>query len=381
MSSLQKPTIMDIAELLIKSGCPILFLGDPGVGKTSVMAALAKANGWDFEAFIASIRTPEELSGTMYVADGQLKTSIPAWVSRFTEDKTGVFFIDELTTCAPTMQAGLLRIINEGIIGDYEMPKSVYRVAACNGDNVSGTNTLSHPLANRFVHYNWTLNADQWANGRVTNFSEVTRRPLPYNENWRDGKWEYVALVSEFIKTNPQQLHKMPENEGFDGLAWASPRSWDMAIDILAVTHEFTLQPKDSEDGYYAYLQDLRATFLRGCIGKEAAAEFMQWVRARDLPKITDIVENSSTFDLKSLRPDVISIVMKGIIGYADSNPEKWEKFGQIFKRLYEEKIAAPMVVYLMPQLNATLRKHGKNLSDKPELYNYAAKVILEMSR
>lgn len=381
MAIAQKPTIMDIAELLIKSGCPILFMGDPGVGKTSVMGALAKANDWDFEAFIASIRTPEELSGTMYVGDGQLKTSVPSWVAKFTDQKTGVFFIDELTTCAPTMQAALLRIINEGVIGDYTMPKTVYRVAACNGDNVSGTNTLSHPLANRFVHYNWSLNPDQWANGIVTNFSEVTRNPLPYDPNWKSKRFEYVALVSEFIKSNPTMLHKMPESEGFEGLAWASPRSWEMAIDMLAVTYLFEQANKEDEDGQYAMLHTLRRTFIEGTVGKEASDMFFAWMAERNLPKIADVVRQHDTFDFKSLRADVINVILKGVIGYTDSNPEDFKKSANIFRRVYEEKISPSVVVHMLPQLNSVIKKKGKNLSDHPELYQYSKDVIMQLNK
>src|SRR5262245_62386462 len=95
--------------------------------------------GWPCEVVIASIREPSDFAGLpVVVADGGVRFAPPRWARRLHGAGRGVLFLDEISTAPPAVQAALLRVVLERVVGDLELPAAVAVVAAANPPEAGG---------------------------------------------------------------------------------------------------------------------------------------------------------------------------------------------------------------------------------------------------
>ncbi len=111
---------------------PVLLWGAPGTGKTSTIRAMAEVMGWPCETVIASIREPSDFAGLPVVIGDGVRFAPPGWARRLAEAGRGLLFLDELSTAPPAVQAALLRVVLERVVGDREPPADVRVGAAAN---------------------------------------------------------------------------------------------------------------------------------------------------------------------------------------------------------------------------------------------------------
>ena len=111
---------------------PVLLWGAPGTGKTSAIRAMAQTMGLPCETVIASIREPSDFAGLPIVVGDGVRFAPPAWARRLAEAGHGLLFLDELSTAPPAVQAALLRVVLERVVGDLTLPDAVAVVAAAN---------------------------------------------------------------------------------------------------------------------------------------------------------------------------------------------------------------------------------------------------------
>src|SRR5581483_4951918 len=145
---------------------PVLLWGAPGTGKTSAIRAMAEVMGLPCEPVIASIRAPSDFAGLPIVVGGEVRFAPPAWARRLAEAGRGLLFLDELSTAPPAVQAALLRVVLERVVGDLELPAEVAVVAAANPPEQAADGwDLSAPLANRLCHLSWDVDPRAVADG------------------------------------------------------------------------------------------------------------------------------------------------------------------------------------------------------------------------
>src|SRR5258708_11689523 len=170
-SVIETAIVTEALALAISAGVPVVLWGSPGTGKTSVGRALAEDLDWPLEVVIGSIREPADFAGMPIVVNGGVRMAPPAWAIRLAESGVGLLFLDELTTSPPAVQAAMLRVVLERVVGDLALPPGVRVVAAANPPEEAAEGwDLAPALANRLVHLDWPVNARAVANGLAVGF-------------------------------------------------------------------------------------------------------------------------------------------------------------------------------------------------------------------
>ena len=161
--------------LAMAARVPALLWGAPGTGKSSVVRAVAQGLGWPCQVVIASIREPSDFAGLPVVSGSGVRFAPPTWATDLAAAGHGVLFLDEISTAPPAVQAALLRVVLERTVGDLRLPDDVVVVAAANPPEQAADGwDLSAPLANRFCHLDWSIDAVEVAEGFTVGFTVAT---------------------------------------------------------------------------------------------------------------------------------------------------------------------------------------------------------------
>lgn len=299
-----------------RMGLPVLIWGDPGVGKTSRIKQIARSCGLHPEVIIASIRTPEDFLGLPVPekqADGSMAVRYvpPAWARAAEAAKDGaVVVIDEATTCAPTVQAALLRVVNEGVVGDFQLGPHVRFVLAANPVEIAaGGFDLAPPLANRFGHLSYdNPNVDTWTTWLLSDGGDedhtaaagtAAKIEKMVAKLWPSAFAKAKGNVAGFLKSKADMLMKMPKDQDPNASkAWPSPRSWEMATRAIAACEVHGLGEVDSDQMIAAF------------VGNGIAAEFLNYQLQNDLPDPAEVLDGKTKWSHDPRRPDRTQAVM-----------------------------------------------------------------------
>jgi len=300
-------------------GVPVMIWSNPGMGKTSTVEFLGKQLGVYTECRSGNKSDPVDFSGIPHmVGEGENKTvrySLPQYAKNLTSNPDGILFLDELTTCTPVIQVALLSIIQDCKFGDFEIPKSVFRVAAGNYNNLTGTHTMSLALMNRFCHIHYNMDIDFFRDGFVSGWQNFEMPKINKKEDQVDKILKYKLAVANFLKEQPDFLNQMPEDgisNEYD-VAYPTQRSWENAVKILAVLDE-------NETGYIEEL-------VKGVIGMDAGNFFMKFLQdykglGINIPDYADCPEK---FRLPYPdRHDHVSQIMSSLVYYLNNEPQKY---------------------------------------------------------
>lgn len=302
-ASTPMPTLLALLEAANRAGQSVLLWGPPGVGKSSVIEALAKIRECAFEVVIGSQREPSDFNGLPVTTERGVVMEAPAWARRLRgHDNGGILCLDELTTASPSIQAAMLRVVNDRVVGDLPLGKGVQVIAAANPPEQAADGwDLTPPMANRFMHLDFTPSVEDWTMGLITGF------PLPMPEPLNPLTTESLAAaraeVAAFVRARPHLMHDMPQDMSTTGRAWPSPRTWTMLASILAqVTTE-----------------DAALMAASGLVGPGPAAEFMTWRAEANLPDPEAFIEDpaSVNWDDLTAAPDRAWAALAGVVAFA----------------------------------------------------------------
>jgi hypothetical protein len=258
----------------IASDNPVLIWGAPGEGKTSIIEQIADANGVHCETVIASIHAPEDFKGLPTVIDGKVVYYAPDWAQNVSEAGGGIVFFDEISTAPPSTQAAMLRPVLSKVAGNLTLPPTTRFVAAANPPEIAADGwDLSAPLANRFVHIDWSVDAATIADGFAFGFAPAEIPTI--DENKVEAEVGHVkAVVAALLNSRPDLKSIMPKSSTNQGRAWPSPRSWEMLAKAVG-TARAAGESKAVE-----------AILAAGCVGPEVALEFRTFEDNLDLPDV-----------------------------------------------------------------------------------------------
>ncbi|MFE6761457.1 AAA family ATPase [Streptomyces sp. NPDC057689] len=276
--------------LAVTANQPVLLWGEPGIGKSAGLEQLAAGLGLELETVIASVHEPSDFAGLPVVGDDPATTGVPMappdWAVRLARRGQGLLFFDELSSAPPAVQAALLRVVLERRVGSLKLPDGVRVVAAANPPSSAADGWhLSPPLANRFVHLHWTHDPRTVARGMAGTWPEAAV-PVVDPARTAGAVARARGAVSGFLTARPGLVHHLPEDAESRGRAWPSPRTWDMALRLLAT-------------GYATGTgREALAAALTGAVGDGAGIELLSYLENLDLPDPDRVLADPDAFAL-----------------------------------------------------------------------------------
>ncbi|MFC8533096.1 AAA family ATPase [Streptomyces sp. NPDC057249] len=309
---------LEALALAVTANQPVLLWGEPGIGKSAGLEQLAAGLGLDLETVIASVHEPSDFAGLPVVGDDPATTGVPMappdWAVRLARKGQGLLFFDELSSAPPAVQAALLRVVLERRVGSLKLPDAVRIVAAANPPSSAADGWhLSPPLANRFVHLHWTHDPRTVARGMAGTWPEA---PVPVVDPARTAGAVARArgVVSGFLTARPGLVHHLPADAEGRGRAWPSPRTWDMALRLLAT-------------GYATGTgRDALAAALTGAVGEGAGIELLSYLENLDLPDPDRVLADPDAFALPE-RGDRQLAFLIAVVAAVQAEPTRprWE--------------------------------------------------------
>ncbi|MCY0925258.1 MoxR family ATPase [Streptomyces sp. H27-H1] len=339
---------LEALTLAVAADLPVLLWGEPGIGKTAALTQLAESLDLPLTTVIASVHEPSDFSGLPIVGDDPAEQGVPMappdWAVRLVRAGRGLLFLDELSTAPPAVQAALLRLVLERRIGALRLPPEVRIVAAANPRSSAADGwELSPPLANRFVHLEWTHDHEVVVRGLGGTWPRAT---LPRLDPERLPQAVDFArrAVCGLLAARPKLVHQLPSGETRRGGPWPSPRSWEMTLRLIA----FATAAGSS--------RDVLSLLVRGTVGDGPGLELLASLDRMDLPDPEALLADPAGAVLPE-RGDLRQAVLEGVVEAVRGRPEKsrWDAAWSLLVRALDT--GAPDLVVVPASTLAALRR------------------------
>ncbi|MCX4985598.1 MoxR family ATPase [Streptomyces sp. NBC_00572] len=339
---------LEALTLAVAADLPVLLWGEPGIGKTAALTQLAESLDLPLTTVIASVHEPSDFSGLPVIGDDPAEQGVPMappdWAVRLVRAGRGLLFLDELSTAPPAVQAALLRLVLERRVGALRLPAGVRIVAAANPRASAADGwELSPPLANRFVHLQWTHDHDVVVRGLGGTWPRATL-PVLDPERLPHAVGYARRAVCGLLATRPTLVHRLPSGETRRGGAWPSPRSWEMSLRLIA----FATAAGSS--------REVISLLVRGTVGDGPGLELLASLDRMDLPDPEELLADPAGAELPE-RGDLRQAALDGVVAAVGARPEKsrWDAAWALLARAVET--GAPDLVVVPATTLAALRR------------------------
>ncbi|MFI6765258.1 AAA family ATPase [Streptomyces sp. NPDC050355] len=343
-------TQLEALTLAVAADLPVLLWGEPGIGKTAALTQLAAALDLPLTTVIASVHEPSDFSGLPIVGDDPAEQGVPMappdWAVRLVRAGRGLLFLDELSTAPPAVQAALLRLVLERRIGALQLPPGIRIVAAANPRSSAADGwELSPPLANRFVHLQWTHDHEVVVRGLGGTWPRATL-PRLAPEKLPEAVDFARRAVTRLLAARPGLVHQMPGNETRRGGPWPSPRSWETTLRLIA----FATAAGSS--------REVLSLLVRGTVGDGPGLELLASLDRMDLPDPEVLLADPEGAALPE-RGDLRQAVLDAVVAAVRERPERsrWDAAWALLVRAVET--GAPDLVVVPATTLAALRREG----------------------
>ncbi|MFF3859667.1 AAA family ATPase [Streptomyces sp. NPDC002209] len=341
-------TQLEALTLAVAADLPVLLWGEPGIGKTAALTQLAASLDLPLTTVIASVHEPSDFSGLPVIGDDPAEQGVPMappdWAVRLVRAGRGLLFLDELSTAPPAVQAALLRLVLERRIGALQLPPGVRIVAAANPRSSAADGwELSPPLANRFVHLQWTHDHDVVVRGLGGTWPRATLPRL--DPSMLPHAVDFARrAVCGLLAARPGLVHRLPSGETRRGGPWPSPRSWETTLSLIA----FATAAGSS--------RDVLSLLVRGTVGDGPGLELLASLDRMDLPDPEVLLADPAGAVLPE-RGDLCQAVLDGVVEAVRRRPDetRWDAAWALMVRALET--GAPDLVVVPASTLASLRR------------------------
>jgi len=235
---------------------PVMIWGPPGVGKSQLVATVADNHSVPLIDVRLSQLEPSDLRGIPFRTNDLVEWAVPGMLpSAERHGEAGILFLDEITSATPAVSAAAYQLILDRCLGDYRVPEGWVIFAAGNRQGDRGvTYSMPTPLANRFTHFSFDVNLDDWV------------------------LWAHQQQIDErviaFLRFRPELLFDF--DPALDPVAFPTPRSWEFAHHALKKFDTNAV---------------ILANALQACVGEAAGIELNAFIENLDnLPDVEAIV-------------------------------------------------------------------------------------------
>jgi hypothetical protein len=293
-----------VLSVALEANIPVLLLGAPGVGKTTIVESIAKAKGWPCKTIIASLHDPTDFLGLPLARGDRTAFLPPEWAVELLSAEEGILFFDEFTLAPPAIQAATLRVVLEGTVGSLRLPPGIRRIAAGNPEaETEAAWNLTPPMRNRFMvlHVRPAIQevVDYFlGGGGALSIPSV-------KENWKERVPEKKALVASFLIRNPSLLYTEETSKRVG--QFPSPRAWEKVAIFLAAA-EGALTDEEVFLG------------VSGLVGEGEAVEFMNFIAHMDIPSPEELLSGKAKLPESE---DKLLVALNAIASYVTTNPKE----------------------------------------------------------
>ena len=302
-------TLNEAANLISTVGRDVTFMlvGEPGVGKSSILKTLEEQHGDAFEYIYVDCPVKDIPDVGMSIPDHQMKVLeyYTGSVFKLNNPKPKLIMLDEMLKAPNLIKLIFTRLILERMVGDCPLPQG--SMVFCTSNNVSdgvGDSIAGH-LQNRLSMVQVKKpSADEWLNWAIDN--DVA----PEICAWVN---QYPRAMASYLdgdqKDNPY-IYNPKQQKG----AFVSPRSLAKA--------SYIVKNRD------ALGENATMVSLAGMIGAPAAADMAAFLHVADkLPTFGALMEDPENIKLPEEIPALL-IMLFGLIARITDN----EVFANVMK-------------------------------------------------
>lgn len=287
----------------------------PGIGKSSIMASIAKAHDLKLIDHRLSTSAPEDLSGLpeFFVDEhGQRRARFVPFSDLFPLERdvvpTGhqgwMLFLDEFNSASKSVQAASYKLILDKMVGQHKLnPYTVITAAGNLATDRAITNNLSTAMQSRVIHLEMEVNFEEWL----------------YDVALAE---QYDSRIVGFLNQFNSKL--MDFSPAHNDKTFCCPRTWAFVNKLITGK----------------VITDEHAVMLAGTITSGTAADFVQFCKIyTNLITVNDIMADPKGCrlpDTQNLRWATISHLMEKVDEHNfDKLSEYVDRFDVSFRILF----------------------------------------------
>jgi hypothetical protein len=339
----------EIFEIAHQSKQSVKMVGKHGIGKSQIVSAFAKENGYHCEILQLPLMEEGDLMGIPVVSDenGTKVTTwaMPVWLQRINEATAkgipSILFLDELGRASVGIRQVALQLVLENRLQEHSLGEvnglPTIKVVADNPSDEYDTAEFDAALESRFMSFNVESSIEDF---------------LKYAN-----KVEMLPVITDYLAEFHEKLHFQPDTDNDKG---SDPRSWEALSDILKV---------NKNDG-------LTYSLIVSKIGKTVGANFHHFynnyvtvVKPEDIMKVIGEADIKTEKQQRAMAKKLGKITKKIEIISAQELANKMKKLAA--KGEISDQAVVVYVASLNLEAGAGILKSWKNSSEKEDTEFY----------